>query len=534
MKNLDYDWLSKAWDSSQSYKHSLSISGGTDKVSYYTNASYKIQGANMDAEEYTRWNFRSAIDTKIVDYLKLSVSLSASKGDKEGLYTKVLGSLNDGSYGSKAGGQIDYAYLLHMPRYIPYQYEIDGTNYPVSPALGPRYRSNSINDNRKIAAWNYYSVANSGSRNLNNSGSYDINLSLTYEVPFIPGLSIRGTYARSFSSSMSEQIQAPYSLALATNTDQEGTHLYGDHTTWTTGKVTRSSRVTYSDSQGTREQANAYLSYSRSFGRHEISAMGSIERAENEQRSSRQLYEETMDPYQGTSATAGELDESNSYVYRYESGTLSYLGRVTYAYANKYLAQFLIRSDASTKFAPENYWGTFPSASFGWVLSEENWFKDKMSFISFLKLRYSLGLTGKDNLKGWKWMQTYKWDGNKGYLFGSNGGKYGDALKPGASPNRDATWDKCFKQDWGIDASVFEGRLSLGYDFFYNHSYDMLKSRSQEVGTPISVGGAIAEENFASIDDWGHEVSISWHDRINDFRYKADLRHFWGKLSHFR
>lgn len=62
---------------------------------------------------------------------------------------------------------------------------------------------------------------------------------------------------------------------------------------------------------------------------------------------------------------------------RSESGLLSYIGRVNYSYNDRYMMEFLVRSDASTKFAPSNYWGVFPSLSLGWVVSEENWFKEK-------------------------------------------------------------------------------------------------------------------------------------------------------------
>ena len=69
------------------------------------------------------------------------------------------------------------------------------------------------------------------------------------------------------------------------------------------------------------------------------------------------------------------MDTSNSITYKYSQGALSYLGRVSYSYADKYLFQFVFRSDASTKFSPDNYWGFFPGVSLGWVASEEEFFK---------------------------------------------------------------------------------------------------------------------------------------------------------------
>lgn len=529
MKSLNYDWLKGKWHSSQTYSHSVSISGGTERVSYYTGISYVTQGPNMGTEDYGRWNFRSSVDAKVTKNIKFSASLSAHKSDRNKLYTKVAGPISDGSYGSSANSNVDYSFLLHMPKYIPYEYTINGQKYYVSPALGPQYVTNNLSTgNRVIGVWNYNAISNSGSKSISSGGSYDVNLSLQYDVPFIKGLNFRGTYAKSYESGIGEEIQAAYTLAQATNTNQQDKHLYGDHTTWDIVDITTSSRVGYSDGQANKYQLNGYVNYSGTFGKHYVTGMASIERSESWGRDAVSRYLNPQDPYQGTSATAGTIDLSYLSVTKYESGSLSYLGRITYAYADKYLFQFIVRSDASTKFAPEHYWGTFPSGSMGWVPSEEIWFKEKLPFINFLKLRYSGGLTGKDNLKSWKWMQTFSWEGDKGYQFGTNGGNLGENLKVGASPNRDATWDKCFKNNWGIDLTILDDRLGIGYDYFYNFSYDMLKSRSQEVGTPISAGGAVAEENFAAVNDWGHELSISWRDQINDFRYNVNINMSFG------
>jgi hypothetical protein len=137
-----------------------------------------------------------------------------------------------------------------------------------------------------------------------------------------------------------------------------------------------------------------------------------------------------------------------------ESGLLSYLGRVTYSFRSKYLFQFLFRSDASTKFAPENYWGFFPNAQIGWVMSEEPWFYDALPWVNFLKLRYSVGKTGKDNIKAWRWAQYYTIYTDKGLQFGNDGGELGGALSPNVSPNREAGWDTTIKHNAGTDINI--------------------------------------------------------------------------------
>ena len=152
-------------------------------------------------------------------------------------------------------------------------------------------------------------------------------------------------------------------------------------------------------------QFNFTIHYARSFGKHDISALFSYERSESE---SYGLEGSRTSPYpfsDGTFASAsGTKDTGNSIS---ESGIASYIGRLNYAYANKYLLEFLIRSDASTKFAPENFWGVVPSVSVGWVLSEEEWFQKALPWVNFLKIRGSWGMLGRDNIQAWLWTQKY-------------------------------------------------------------------------------------------------------------------------------
>ena len=141
----------------------------------------------------------------------------------------------------------------------------------------------------------------------------------------------------------------------------------------------------------------------------------SIERSEAE---SEYVEGSITYPYEftnGQSNTMSAEGKGNTSFSRSESGTLSYIGRINYAYADKYLLEFLLRSDASTKFAPENYWGFFPSVSAGWVISQEDWFKNNVKGIDYLKLRASFGLTGRDNTLPWQWAQNYAMDKDKGF-----------------------------------------------------------------------------------------------------------------------
>jgi len=536
MKSLNYNWLDKAWSGAGAMQHSINVNGGDKKATYFAGASYYDQGANLGTQDYKRYNFRAGTDVKITNSLKLSATVTANNSRQEKSYTKVVSGFNDGSFGSKGGGeQADYMYLLHTPTYIPYSTTINGEEQWVSPALGPHAAATSQNVNNQIAGWNYFGLVNSGSKSVNDNFNYGANFALQYDIPHVKGLSVKATYSLNRSSTTSEQSQLPYTLALATNTGDADSHLYGDATKWSVNENNKAARVLYDATTSRSEQANIYINYNRTFGLHDISAMASVERAENSNVFERLYFENTTSSYNGASSSAGTLIPGNSVMNRAESGSLSYLGRVSYNYAGKYLAQFIMRADASTKFAPENYWGLFPTISAGWVASEETWFKDNINWIDFLKVRASVGRTGNDNIKPWKWKQLYSWTADKGMGFGTNGGTLVSGISPDATPNRDVHWAVDTKFNLGLDMNVLENRLSFGLDGYFDRNTGNLTDMSGLVGVPISIGGAYAEQNFNALDAWGTELSITWRDKIGEVKYSVGVNTSlnWNKVKKY-
>ena len=527
MKSLNYDWRKEAWKSAGAMQHSLNVSGGSDKATYFAGGSYYTQSANLGSQDYNRWTFRSGTEVKVINNLKLTANLSANNFSVEKSFTKV--SIQDGGYGVNSE-QNDYVALSHMPKYIPWIYNVNGVDQYISPALGAnRIQENPKNQNN-IAGWNYFALLNNGSKTTTGQLAYNANFSLQYDIPFIKGLSVKGSYGLTYSANNAEQVQLPQLLAAAKGTNATGTHLYSAVTNWNVQENPRGSRVSYSDEIGKIQQANFFVTYDNSFGLHNVSALASVEKGQQDYQKKYIIYDNPLSGgYNGASTSAGTLNASNTYVSRTEGGNLSYLGRVNYNYDNKYLLQFLFRADASTKFAPENYWGFFPSISAGWVVSRENWFNDRLPWVDFLKLRASVGKTGNDNLKPWRWLQLYSYAADKGFAFGQNGGTLVSGLQPDATPNPQVTWDKTIKQNYGVDVTVLRNRLTLSVDRYLDHISNMLTQMAGMVGVPISVGGAFAEQNYSSVRTWGTEITATWKDRIGkDFEYSIGMNYGTG------
>ena len=319
---------------------------------------------------------------------------------------------------------------------------------------------------------------------------------------------------------------APTDLARIKNSNVQDHHLASAATDsdYKIETNVRNSRVYYNTNFSKSTQGNFFANYNRSFGAHQISAMVGAEASSSEWRSTRLAYVNTPKDYLGDWNTAGDVDTGNSTSLRGEGGTLSYFGTLNYSYQSKYLLQFLFRSDASTKFAPEHYWGYFPSLQTGWIVSKEDWFQNNVSWVDFFKVRYSIGKTGKDNLQAWKWVQLYDLYPNKGGQFGDDGGQLGPGLSPKVNPNRDAVWDTTLKQNIGLDFNVLDNRLQVNADFYYDRTTGMFTDMASAVGVPISLGGGFAEQNYGAVDAWGSEFGVTWSDKIkSDFSYNVGV-----------
>ena len=544
MKGLNYNWLDKAWESALSQRHSLSVNGGSENVTYFAGISYQDQGSNLgDVESFDKWTFRTGGDIKLPAGFKLSATVSGYATNKTS--NNIQANVGRGPWEGN-GGSNDYVGLLHMPRYIPWETQVtdpltgNTTTQFVSPWSGPNQINTSTDNNvgKNTAVWNYFANQASGARTDSEQNGYSANFSLTWDVPFIKGLSIKGTYALSYSNDFSNQIGAYYTVARADNTNRAGMHLLGDYSTYTLlnfgdpdgSDYNKKPVVSYKKNTRKTEQMNLMISYARTFGQHDVSGTFVIERAEGEGHEQQLYYQGPNKVFNGTSGTSGTLSQqgSQTYFHKYESGSMSYIGRFNYKYGDRYLAQVLFRADASTKFAPENYWGFFPTGSVGWVASEEKFFKNSplSKIFDFFKVRYSIGKTGKDNVAAWTWMQIYNISPTSGYGFGIYGGQPTAGAQINGTVNRDIRWDTTIKQNVGLDFNVLNNRLSVSTDFYYDKTKDLIMAIT-DAETPIYIGAALPKVNYGKKDAWGWELSVRWNDQI-----QQSLLPTWGPIKY--
>ncbi len=187
--------------------------------------------------------------------------------------------------------------------------------------------------------------------------------------------------------------------------------------------------------------------------------------------------------------------------------SVSFFGQASYNYMSKYLFQATFRADASTKFAPEHRWGYFPAVSAGWVISEEDFMQDQ-NIISFLKLRGGIGLTGNNRIDDDLWRYQYQLATGTGPGFGEtkdNGYEYYENVgDKGSFPNFNIKWEKALNRSVALDIQLFDGRLSITPEVYYNTITDLLYKSNINTTT----GYPSQMQNIAKVTSQGWDLNI--------------------------
>ncbi len=214
----------------------------------------------------------------------------------------------------------------------------------------------------------------------------------------------------------------------------------------------------------------------------------------------------------------------------YQAALISYLGRVNYDYAGRYLVSLTARIDGTSRFAKGSKWGTFPSASVGWRISQEKFFN--VDWINDLKIRANWGKLGSQNI-GYYDYQMFMLSSSQ-YLFNGDGKGATMGQTVASLSNSDLSWETMEQKNFGVDLSFLNNRLSVTAEYYISTSHDVL------TGLPIlgSTGNAGGSPvvNAASIENKGFELTTTWRDRLeNGFSYSVslNLNHSGNKLLKF-
>lgn len=445
-------------------RHSISINGGTDKLKTNFSLNYYESEALYDNKDYERFNVRSNNDYTINNWIHANIDVNL-------LYS------NTNSPHSKEGSTIKDL-MYRAPIYNAYW--SDGN-----------FADGKDGDNP---------IALNQLGGINKGEYFRVGGKLQLDLTPIKGLTVTAIAAPRYTFDKKKDHKTRYEVFRIS-----GDAIPGDGYSSTNLSEARN------DTRSLTMQF--YANYKFQIKRHSFGLMAGYEDYSykwEEEGASRTNYTLDNFPY----LDLGPKD------YQYNSGKAghnayrSVFGRIMYSWANRYMLQANIRSDGSSRFADGHRWGTFPSVSAGWAISEEPWFNK--SVIDYLKLRGSIGQLGNERI-GSEFPYQAKLSFGTGFIPNASTG-LADIVQTAYQTDyafKNLTWETTTTYGIGADITLLNNRLRASADYYYKKTTDML----MQVGFPSYFGYNAPQNNAADMNTKGWDLELSWTDKINDFRY---------------
>ncbi len=484
--NTDW-WPSVAKDWAGKTQHSISISGGTEKVQFYSSAQYMWQDAiyKESAQDYAQYQFTTNVDAKLSEKIRFSMDvLGRQEARKRGVYA------TDYLFGY---------FLTTNPMAAPY-YE-NGL---------PRVGYDGVTRNAAIMVTDLPGTSNRKYNIINLKPFLHVDLDIITE-----GLYAEGYAALDYSFNNGKDINHPYDLYQYNAATDE----YVSQRS-ATGAISLNSWSDNSD----RTTLNARLGYRNSFGKHKIDAFAAYEQFKynyNNVSAYRTNYLSTaiMQIFAGSD----DPEDWGTGGYAGVSARQNYFGRVNYSYNDKYLAEITMRYDGSMNFPPDKRWGFFPAFSAGWVMSEEAFFSPLKSVVNFFKLKGSWGMMGNDNIAAFQFLSNYGFisTDSAGGNHAASGVLFGESVQKGlfekVTANPDITWETAKTTNIGASAQFLDGKFNLDFDYFSSKRSDILLTRNASI--PDYAGLVLPAENIGKVKSSGIEVVAGYQGNYNDFKW---------------
>jgi len=475
---INTDWIDETTRNGLVKKYNLSASGGNEKTHFYTSFGYSDDEGYTKGNGFERINGRLNVDHKVNDRLDIKANLSLSRV------------VNDRVSGSNSISSASTLGILQFPNIPVYG---DGSDlYGIE---GTFYHGQGVNVTGGFSKHNLV---------------HDLEESFHKSTTFKPAITAGGSYKITNDLTFSSDFAVEY----IDMTDNIFWGLHGIDGGSVHGQLQNLSytRLNYI--------TTSLLNYSKTFNEvHNFKAMAGYSFQQTN-------YEDFS--VTGKNFPSNELNTMNSAAeVTGGGGSLSnvafesYFGRLTYDYNGKYLAEVSIRRDGSSRFGTNNQYATFPAASIGWIVSDED-FMQNIEWVSLLKVRTSYGLTGNSEVLS---SATSASAGVLNYpSYGLYGSGYGYGGQPGLAPsqlaNNDLRWEQTAQFDFGVNVGLFNGRVEIEADYYNKQTSDLLLG----VKLPATSGYTSYMKNLGDLENKGFEFGLTTHNIVNsNFKWDTDF-----------
>lgn len=428
--------------------HSLNLAGGTERSKFSTGVSYTKQEGTLGkpvASDYQRFTVRMNSEHILwkegdLDIITFGENLYYNHNESSGI-----------SEGNQYGN--DISWMLRANPLVPI-YNENGDYY-------------MYDDLNKAGWFNYNSYTSNpiaamvnSSRGNNKSKNYGLTMVGYLKVQPIKGLVYKGQVSYKQNSSSYRGYSPAYKL---TSTDQKLTN-----------------EVTQNMTTGWDWQIENTLSYTFNIEKHNFDVLvgqsfkkSGFGMGEYLEATANDLLFSDWDRAYISNSMASQPTSAKGYPTG-DNALASFFGRINYNFNEKYMASVILRTDGSSNFARGKRWGTFPSVSAGWVVSNEDFMENTHDWMDFLKIRASWGQNGNCNIDNFQYFSTVAFDHLGQYSFGNNKGTATQGGYASIMPNEDVTWETSEQLDLGLDARFLSGRLSLNFDWYNKKTKDLL------------------------------------------------------------
>ncbi len=474
------DWYDQVLKSSApAQRYNVSVRGGTKRMRYYASGEFYDQKGlvknlsqdmygNSSSPSYRRYAFRANMDLFLTKDLSFSVNFGTRFEERRGSNTNESNNYSETFYE-----------LNHTPGWLfPVSYEVqNGESTRTLYGGSSQYQNNIVG---RLAQGGYYRATNT----IN-----ETNFIVDYKLGWLTeGLSAKGMVSFDYDSYYKRLFSADFA-----------TYELNDRDNYTQidayNRFNTDGELAYSKATSTTYKLymEAQLNYARSFGKHDVTAM--VLYNQNDYRYNSELAKR----YQGL------------------------VGRLTYGYDDRYLAEINAGYNGSENFIKGKRFGFFPAFSVGWRVSNEAFMEDTQNWLNNLKLRASYGQVGNDIYKvngvDQRFLYEEKWSQiNNDYYFGSAGTT---GIFEAQYPNLFVTWERAHKYNFGIEFGLWNGLLNGNIDFFHEKRNNIL---TQYLSRPQWVGVALAAGNLGETKNSGYEIELKHANHIgNDFNYSVGL-----------
>lgn len=459
-------------------KHNLSFTGGSGKIRFFSSLGYLYQEGVIPEINYDRYNLLLNVDADVTNTTTVSLDLNGNRRQ-------------DRNPAGASGSGI-FTNVTEIPPIYPIRF----TNGKPAHAMLP-------------------SISESG-YNRQTDNSLNIKLEIAQKISFLPGLKLKGVLNYNTGYSFDKVWSLPYTFYKLNAQD--------GYDPQPAGPVKPSLSEAFDE--GRQRTIQGYVTYERTFGDHHVNLLAVYEGKKgiaNDFDASRVNYDLYVDELSLGSSDKNNFDNNGSSSRTAQAG---WVYRVDYSYAEKYLVQFAGRYDGHYYFAPGKRFSFFPSASLGWRISEENFMKNRFSWIDNLKLRASYGKSG--NLAGNAFQYLTSYQTRNSYVFGGTSPYQALGIYESAQANSNITWETAKKGNIGLDALLFDGKIDVSLDLFRERRSDMLLSPASVV--PAEYGIGLSQVNAGIMENKGFDISLGTRRSFtNGVRLNATLNITYAK-----